>query len=89
MTWRDRKPVTCLTTLIPTSITNSHVLQRSVKEDGHWILNDFARPGVVDFYNTYVGGVDVSDQRAVAYARLMKSENFFLGPVYMEGECPG
>ena len=26
----------------------------------------------MDLYNTYMGGVDVSDQRAVAYARLMK-----------------
>ena len=26
-------------------------------------------PGVVYLYNTYIGGVDVSDQRAVAYAR--------------------
>ena len=33
---------------------------------------DFARPGVVALYNTYMGGVDVSDQRAVTYARLMK-----------------
>lgn len=33
---------------------------------------DFARPGVVDLYNTYMGGVDILYQRTVAYARLMK-----------------
>ena len=32
---------------------------------------DFNRPGVVDLYNTYTGGEGVSDQRAVAYARVM------------------
>ena len=40
--------------------------------NGRWVKRDFARPGVVDPYNTYTGGVDVSDQRAVAYARIMK-----------------
>ena len=71
VTWRDRKPVTFLST-IPTSITNSNLAQRSVKENGQWIQKDFARPGIVDLYNTYMGGVDVSDQRAVTYARLIK-----------------
>ena len=40
--------------------------------NGRRVKKDFARPGVVDLYNNYMGGVDVSDQRAVAYARLMK-----------------
>ena len=48
------------------------MVQRSVKVNGHWVKKDFARPGVVDLYNTYMGGVAVSDERAVAYARLMK-----------------
>ena len=60
VTWRDRKPVTFLST-IPTSITDSNVVQRSVKENGQWIQKDFARPGVVGLYNTCMGGVDVSD----------------------------
>ena len=71
VTWRDRKPVTFLST-IPTSITDSKLVQRSVKENGQWIQNDFAHPGVVDLYNTYMGGVDVPDQGAVAYAMLIK-----------------
>ena len=71
VTWRDRKPVSFLAT-IPTSEADSTVVQRSVKVNGRWVKKDFARPGVVDLYNNYMGGVDVSDQRAVAYARLMK-----------------
>ena len=71
VTWRDRKPVSFLAT-IPTSETDSTVVQRSVNVNGRWVKKDFARPSVVDLYNTYMGCVDVSDQRAVAYARLMK-----------------
>ena len=48
------------------------MVQRSVKVNGRWAKKVFARPGVVDLYNSYMGGVDVSDQRAVACARLMK-----------------
>lgn len=57
-TWRDRKPVSVLAT-IPTSATDSSLVQRSVKESGHWQKKDFTRPGVIDLYNTYMGGVDV------------------------------
>ena len=71
VTWRERKPVSFLAT-IPTSETDSTVVQRSVKVNARWVMKDFARPCVVDLYNTSMGGVDVSDQRAVAYARLMK-----------------
>ena len=70
LTWRDRKPVHFLAA-IPTSKTDSTVVQWSVKENGRWVKRDFNCPGVVDLYNTYMGGVDVSDQRAVAYARVM------------------
>ena len=62
LTWRDRKPVSFLAT-IPTSETDSTVVQRSVKVSGQWVKKDFPCPGVVDLYNTYMGGVDVSDQR--------------------------
>ena len=71
VTWRDRKPVSVLAT-IPTSKTDQGVVQRSVKVNGTWEKKDFARPGVINLYNTYMGGVDLSDQRAVSYARLMR-----------------
>ena len=71
VTWRDRKPVSVLATT-PTSKTDQSVVQRSVKVNGTWEKRDFARPGVINLYNTYMGGVDLSDQRAVSYAHLMR-----------------
>ena len=76
VTWRDRKPVSVLATL-PTSTTDSSSVQRSVKVNGKWEKKQFFRPGVIDLYNTYMGGVDVSDQRTVAYARLMKGSVWY------------
>jgi len=52
-------------------------VQRSVKTNGKWEKKEFNRPGVIDLYNTYMGGVDVSDQRSVAYARLMKGSVWY------------
>jgi len=65
VTWHDQKPVSVLAT-IPTGTTDASVVQRSVKVNGTWEKRDFAHPGVIGH------GVDVSDQRAVAYARLMR-----------------
>ena len=56
----------------PTSKTAQTVVQRSVKVNGTWEKSDFARPGVINLYNTYMGGVDLSDQRAASYARLVR-----------------
>ena len=71
VTWRDRKPVSVLAT-IPTSDADGSAIQRSVKVSGTWEKRNFARPGVIEKYNTYMGGVDLSDQRVVSYARLMR-----------------
>ena len=71
VTWCDRKPVSVLAT-IPTSDADESAIQRSVKVSGTWEKRDFGRPGVIDMYNTYMGGVDFSDQKAVSYARLMR-----------------
>lgn len=76
MTWRDRKPVSVLATL-PTSTTESSPVERSVKVNGKWEKKQSPRPGIIDLYNTYMGGVDVSDQRTVAYARLMKGSVWY------------
>ena len=43
-----------------------------MKVKGHWVKQNFARPGMVSLYNTYIGGFDVSDQRVSSYARLMR-----------------
>ena len=71
VTWRDRKPLSVLSTT-PTSKTDQSVVQHSVKVSGTWEKRDFARPGVINLCNTYMRGVDLSDQRAVSYARLMR-----------------
>ena len=76
VTWRDRKPVSVLATL-PTSTTESSPVERSVKVNGKWEKKQFPRPGIIDLYNTCMGGVDVSDQRTVAYARLMKGSVWY------------
>ena len=76
VTWRDRKPVSVLATL-PTSTIDSSTVQRTVKTNGKWEKKEFNRPGVIDVYNTYMGGIDVSDQRSVAYARLMKGSVWY------------
>ena len=70
VTWKDRKPVTILKTLPPTE--EMGVTERSVQEANVWQKKDFACPIPVQQYNSYMGGVDIADQRTTAYARLMK-----------------
>ena len=67
MTWRDRKPVSVLATA-PTTTTDEGFVQHSIKVNGKWEKKGFARPGVVHLYNTYMSGVDLSDQRVVSNA---------------------
>ena len=71
VTWRDKMPVSVLATL-HTSTEDSNIVQRSVKVKGKWEKKEFPRPGLIDLCNTFMGGVDVSEQRTIAYARLMK-----------------
>ena len=62
VTWRDRKPVSVLATLA-TSTTESSPVEQPVNVNGKWEKKQFPRPGIIiDLYNTYMGGVDVSDQ---------------------------
>ena len=71
VTWHNRKVVSVLAT-VSTSEADSDEVERSVKVRGHWEKKNVARPGVINLYNTYVGGVDVSNQRVTAYSRLMR-----------------
>jgi len=77
VTWHNRKVVSILA-IIPTSKADSDKVERSLKVSGHWEKKNFARAGVINLHNTYVGGVDVSDQRVTAYSRLTK------GPVWYD-----
>ena len=74
--WCDRKPVSVLGT-VPTSEDDSGVVERSAKVNGHWVKQNFAGPGLIILYNTYMGGVDVSDQRLSSYGRLMRGSVWY------------
>ena len=76
VTWCDRKPVSVLGT-VPMSEDDPGVVERSTKVNGHWVKQNFARPGLISLYNTYMGGVDVSDQRVSSYGRLMKGSVWY------------
>ena len=58
----------------PTSKIDQSVVQGSVNlVNGTWEKRDFARRGVINLYKcTNMGGADLSDQRAIAYPRLMR-----------------
>lgn len=79
VTWKDRKPVTILTTLPATE--EMGVAERSVREANVWQRRDFACPIPVQQYNSQMG-VDVVDQRTTAYARLMKGWTWYLKLFY-------
>ena len=71
MTWHDRKVGSMLAT-VPTSEADSGEVEGSVKVNGQWQKKDFARSGVINLYNTFMGGVDVTDQRVSTYCKLMR-----------------
>ena len=74
VTCPDRKPVIVLGTL-PTSKTGSSPVRQSVKVNGKWEKKQFSWPDEIDLYNIYTGGVVVSDQRTIAYVRLLEGVN--------------
>ena len=40
-------------------------------------MENFARPGVINLYNTFMGGVDVTDERVSTYSRLMRGSVWY------------
>ena len=53
MTWRDRKVVGMLAT-VPTSEADSDEVESSVKVPGQRQMENFARPSVINLYNTFM-----------------------------------
>ena len=41
---------------LPTSTEDSSIVQQSVKAKGRWERKEFPRPGLIDHYNTFMGG---------------------------------
>lgn len=80
VTWKDRKPVTLITTL-PASIDTVSV-ERAIREANVWQRKEFRCPVPIQEYNSHMGGVDLADQRTTAYARLMKGWTWYLKLFY-------
>ncbi|XP_022808808.1 piggyBac transposable element-derived protein 3-like [Stylophora pistillata] len=80
VTWKDRKPVTLITTL-PASVDTVSV-ERAIREANVWQRKEFRCPVPIKEYNSLMGGVDLADQRTTAYARLMKAWTWYLKLFY-------
>ena len=52
-------------------------IERSVKENNKWKKTAVRQPSVIAQYNQHMGGVDLSDQRVITYARLMKGNVWY------------
>ena len=77
-TRRDRKGVSMLfACTVPTSKAHSGEVERIVKVNGQWQMENFAHPDVINLYNTFTGGVDVADQEVSTYSRLMRGSVWY------------
>ena len=62
---------------VPTSEADPGEAERSVKVNGSWQMENLACPGVINLYNTLMGGVDVTDKRVSTYSRLMRGSVWY------------
>ncbi|XP_014680853.1 PREDICTED: piggyBac transposable element-derived protein 4-like [Priapulus caudatus] len=82
VTWKDSRVVNLLTNLPgPQVLGDTEVQRREKTKDG---VREFAikKPVAINTYNTYMGGVDLSDQRVSTYRRHMKSLTWYLQIFY-------
>lgn len=80
VTWKDRKPVTLITTL--PALVDTFSVERAIKEANVWQRKEFRCPVPIKEYSSHMGGVDLADQRTTAYARLMKGWTWYLKLFY-------
>ena len=73
VSWKDTKVVHILTS-IPGYTCDKTVNRR--EKNGNLIT--ISRPTIIQLYNQYMGGVDISDQRVATYRRHMKSLTWYL-----------
>lgn len=71
MQWKDNKVVTVLSTAHGATGQEQQA-RRRVKEQGEWRQVEVRKPGVIHEYNTYMSGVDKSDQLLAHYNVLLK-----------------
>ena len=74
ITWMDIRAVNLLTN-IPNCLGDADVRRRDKKTGAEIVIS---RPTAIQLYNTYMGGVDLSDQRVGTYRRHMKSMTCYL-----------
>jgi len=74
ITWRDTRVVNLLCN-VPGCLDDAPVQRRYKKGGGEVTVS---RPCAIELYNSYMGGVDLSDQRVSSYRRHMKSLTWYL-----------
>ena len=78
VTRHDRKGVSMLfACTVPTRKAHSGEVERIVKVNGQWQMENFAHPDVINLYNTFTGGVDVAEQEVSTYSRLMRCSEWY------------
>ncbi|XP_022791297.1 piggyBac transposable element-derived protein 4-like [Stylophora pistillata] len=77
---KQQSAVTLITTL-PASVDTVSV-QRDIREANVWQKKEFQCPVPIKEYNSHLGGVNLTDQRTTAYARLMKGWAWYLKQFY-------
>ena len=76
--WKDRKPVLCMTNHHDTG--DSSECHRRTKDEG---IIKIKRPKVIEYYNTYMGGVDLADKKRLhANSTIMGSNRWWLKLFY-------
>ncbi|KAI0218647.1 PiggyBac transposable element-derived protein 5 [Lamellibrachia satsuma] len=75
VTWKDTRVVNLLCN-VPGCLDDAAVQRRDKKHGGAEIT--VSRPRAIELYNTFMGGVDLSDQRVSSYRRHMKSLTWYL-----------
>ncbi|KAK2143563.1 hypothetical protein LSH36_831g00039 [Paralvinella palmiformis] len=73
VTWRDTRIVNVLCN-VPGYLGDGAVRRRD-RKGAQIIIN---RPSAIELYNTFMGGVDLSNQRVSSYRRHMKSLTWYL-----------
>ncbi|KAK6167110.1 hypothetical protein SNE40_021213 [Patella caerulea] len=74
VSWKDTRVVNLLTN-IPGNLDDVEVNRWEKKNTNQLTLT---KPQAIVTYNTYMGGVDLSDQRVASYRRHMKSLTWYL-----------
>ena len=76
--WKDRKPVLCMTNHHNTGEEGE--CHRRTKDEG---IVKIRRPKVIEYYNTYMGGVDLADKKRLhANSTIMGSNRWWLKLFY-------